>query len=561
MPIFHLRALTRAFAILYFALGALVVLSVTACAAAPATPAAVPTSAAVIDDSMGAPVTLNGIILFYVRQREGSLSALERAHVIQTRVEAIAYDPFRTDLQVRVVESAYGSDIYAGDTFLFTVTDADAAVAKQDRRAAALQAAQYLQKQLELIRQDINAETRMRGFLQSLAVLAILIFLLWLVNRIYRRMRLVVDHVFARRVKNETAEQTLSWARQPLKIAALFVLALARIVAWLVLLVFLLPLILTFFPRTQQLYNQLLALAQVPLSALWVSFIELLPNYIFLGVVAVLTWLVVRAVRSFFGAIERGEIRIPAFDPEWAPLTKNLITLAFVILALIIAFPYVPGAGSPAFQGISIFLALLFTLSSSNAIANMVAGVILTYTGAFHMDDLVQLGGITGKVVEKRLLTTRVRTFKNEEVSIPNSVALGATITNYSALVKTTGLILHCEITLGYDAPWRQVHQLMIDAAKATPHIQAEPEPYVLQRSLNDWHVSYEINAYTNDAALMPRTLSLLMANLQDHFNAAGLEIMSPTYYALRDGNTITIPESERPATYQAPRFRIDVEK
>ena len=345
-----------------------------------------------------------------------------------------------------------------------------------------------------------------------------------------------------------------------MRLFLLFVLRLTRIIVWILLIVVLLPLVLSFFPTTYELYEQLVELVREPLIVIWEGFVQFLPNLFFIIVIAVVAWIFIRGERSFFDQVEKGNIRISGFEPDWAPLTKNLLMVLFVALTVVIVFPYLPFSDAPAFQGISIFFGLLITLSSSSAIANLIAGVLLTYNGAFRTGDLVELGTTIGTVVEKRLFTTSVRTFKNEVVSVPNSVVIGASIRNFSALAKKTGLILHTEITIGYDAPWRQVHQLLIDAAGATTDISPEPAPFVLQRSLNDWHVSYEINAYTHNAEKMPRILSELLSNIQDTFNTAGIEIMSPTFYALRDGNTVTIPESQRPAGYQVPSFRIVVD-
>jgi small-conductance mechanosensitive channel len=265
----------------------------------------------------------------------------------------------------------------------------------------------------------------------------------------------------------------------------------------------------------------------------------------------------IRLERAFFDEVKNGGIRLRGFEPEWGPFTGRMIAFLLIVLAVIVAFPYLPGSDSDAFKGITIFLGALFTISSASAVTNIVSGVIQTYTGSFRVGDVIKIGEITGIVLEKRLLTTRIRSFKNETVSIPNSGVINSNVINYTALARAKGLILFTTITIGYDAPWQQVHQLLIAAALATPDILPDPEPFVLQTSLNDYHVSYQINCYTRNAERMPRTYSALHANIQDMFNQAGVEIMSPTFTALRDGNTVTIPPEDRPMDYQAPAFRI----
>jgi small-conductance mechanosensitive channel len=191
-------------------------------------------------------------------------------------------------------------------------------------------------------------------------------------------------------------------------------------------------------------------------------------------------------------------------------------------------------------------------------VANVIAGVIQTYTGAFRVGDVIKIGEVSGIVVEKRLLSTEVRTFKNEEVFIPNAAVISSNVMNYSKMARGKGVIFYTTVTIGYDAPWRKIHELLVTAAVETPDIQADPAPFVLQTSLNDYHVSYQLNCYTRRPDRMMKIYSALHASIQDHFNAAGVEIMSPTFSALRDGNTVTIPPEQRPEGYQPPGFRIE---
>ena len=176
---------------------------------------------------------------------------------------------------------------------------------------------------------------------------------------------------------------------------------------------------------------------------------------------------------------------------------------------------------------------------------------------SFTIGDRVKIGDVTGDVIEKTMLVTRVRTTKNEIISIPNSTILTSHIINFSSDAPDKGLILHTPVTIGYDAPWRQVHQLLIGAALATEFIEKEPKPFVLQTSLDDFYVSYQINAYTRAPNRQAATYSLLHQNIQDKFNEAGVEIMSPHYRAQRDGNQTTVPADYLPAGYQAPHFRV----
>jgi small-conductance mechanosensitive channel len=269
------------------------------------------------------------------------------------------------------------------------------------------------------------------------------------------------------------------------------------------------------------------------------------------------THYVLKALKFFATAIEHGELPVRGMHPEMAMPTYQLARVLVILFAVVVAFPNLPGGDSDAFKGVSIFVGLLLSLGSSSAVGNALAGLVLTYMRPYHPGDRVKIADTTGDVIEKTLLVTRGRTIKNVEVVIPNSAILGNQILNYSALARTRGLILNTTVTIGYDAPWRTVHDLLIAAALGTDGILPDPPPFVLQTSLNDFHISYELNAYTERANEIQDIYSRLHEAIQDSFNTAGVEIMSPTFYALRDGNTITIPEERRPPGYQAPAFRV----
>ena len=191
----------------------------------------------------------------------------------------------------------------------------------------------------------------------------------------------------------------------------------------------------------------------------------------------------------------------------------------------------------------------------------MVAGLVITYMRPFKLNDRIKIGDITGDVIEKTLLVTRIRTIKNEEITIPNSSVLSGNTTNYSTIAASEGLILHTTITIGYDVPWKDVHQSLQKAADRTPMLLKEPAPFVFQTSLDDFYVAYQINAYTKEASKQGVIYSTLHQNIQDCCNEAGIEILSPHYHAARDGNMITIPGNYLPKDYKVPSFNVNVKK
>jgi small-conductance mechanosensitive channel len=279
-----------------------------------------------------------------------------------------------------------------------------------------------------------------------------------------------------------------------------------------------------------------------PVRTVGNSIINYIPNLFFLIAVAFLGYYGIAVIRFLFQEIQKGKLKISGFNKEWSETTYKISRFLFIVFLAIIAFPYLPGADSEAFKGISLFLGVLFSLGSTSVIANIVAGVILTYMLPFRVGDRIQIGETTGDVLEKTLLVTRIRTVKNVVVTIPNSAILGNQIVNFSSQAIPDPIILHISIGLGYDVPWRKVHSVMKRAAAKTNLVLKKPGPFVLQTALDDFFVSYELNVYSDHPHSQAKILSDLMANVLDECAKSDIEIMSPNYLAYRDGNASTIP-------------------
>lgn len=287
---------------------------------------------------------------------------------------------------------------------------------------------------------------------------------------------------------------------------------------------------------------RLIALFIAALEYVWNGFVGYIPNLITIIVIVMITRYVIRVIGLVFDGIRNRRIYLKNFYPEWAETSFGLIKLMIYALAAVIIFPYLPGSSSPAFQGISIFVGVLVSLGSTSAVANVIAGVVLTYTRAFAVGEQVEVGGTRGRVIERSTFVTRIQTLKNVIVSIPNSVVLSNNIINYSKNMGQSGLLVHTTITIGYDVPWQKVNDLLVAAATKTEGIVETPEPFVLQTSLEDNYVSYEINGWTRHPETLPKTYSDLHANILDEFHQHDVEITSPHYRAVRDGNPTTVP-------------------
>jgi len=314
---------------------------------------------------------------------------------------------------------------------------------------------------------------------------------------------------------------------------------------------------LTQFGATAHLANTWIDWIKDPVKAIWAAFVDYLPSLGFLIVWGFVIYWSIRILRGVSRWVEEGLIVIPGFHADWAEPTYRILAFLTVAFALVVAFPYLPGGKTPAFQGVSIFIGVLISVGSGSAMGNVISGILLTYTRSFRIGDRIKIGDQTGDVIERSMFVTRIRTIKNEEIFIPNSTVMSSPIVNYTEGKLTGGLILYTAITIGYDAPWRQVHQLMVEAAARTDGVVKEPAPFVLQTALNDYNVSYQINAYTDRPQDMANIYSDLHQHLQDTFNEAGVEIMSPAYHSLRDGNRVTIPPGYLSSDYRPPGFRV----
>jgi small-conductance mechanosensitive channel len=301
--------------------------------------------------------------------------------------------------------------------------------------------------------------------------------------------------------------------------------------------------VLSLFPWSRPAAKVLFKLVLNPLNSLWKGFLAALPDLMFLLVLWFVVRYLIKIVRAFFTGVGSGRIRLESFEADWAEPTYKIVRVVIIAFALVIAYPYIPGSDSAAFKGVSVFVGVILSLGSSSFIGNMIAGLSMTYRGAFKVGDRIKIGEVVGTVEDVKLMVTRVLTPKNERVIIPNSNILATDVVNYSQMAREVGLVLHSTVGIGYDTPWRQVEAMLVEAAARTDGLLDEPPPFVLQKSLGDFAVNYEINAYCNEANRIPALYSALHANIQDVFNENGVQIMSPAYESDPETPKVVPPE------------------
>lgn len=476
-----------------------------------------------------AAVTLDGKVLIYVRGA-ASFPAGQRAQAIHKRIKDIAADRSVAADAVRMVEAADRTRIMAGDILVMSVLDADAELEGITRQQLAELIHTKIVGAITAYRDDRSPRALLFDTLYALGATLAAVILVITVRPAFRRLDALLERRYRHRVEGlEVQSHQLIQARQLWRTLQSFIKTV-HVLALVVIVYGYLNLVLGLYPWTRPLAQRLFSIVLDPLHTMGVAVLGALPNLVFIALLVVVIRYFLKATRLYFASVDQGTIPLPGFDREWAWPTYKILRLLVIAFTLVVAYPYIPGSGSEAFKGISIFLGVIFSLGSSSFIANMIAGYTMTYRRAYKIGDRIQVNDIVGEVVEMRLMVTHLRTVKNEEIVVPNSLILNSSIINYSSLAKSRGLILHTTVGIGYETPWRQVEAMLRLAAERTPGLLKEPSPFVLQKFLGDFAVTYELNVYCDNPQDMARLYSALHQNILDVFNEYGVQIMTPAY-------------------------------
>jgi len=473
------------------------------------------------------PVILDGKTVVEFRAGFKTLTPTQRAANTTRRLENLAQAG--AAVRIAVIETEISHDLMVGDWLLMSVFDTDAAAAGQARDVLAQDAAQRLQQALDRYRAEHGREAFALALVKTAVTVLGAVLLLFIWQRLDRRLRGAVMSRAEEKMQAVKRKTFGLLGMQHLRLPLLGLLNGIRLVVWVAVTYLALDLCLAYFPQTRAMSAQLADLVLEPLSGLGKAFLVALPKIFVLLVVAWVVRYLLQTSIFFFERIASGRIRIEGFYTEWATPTRRIVNLLIIIAGVMVAFPYIPGSDSDAFKGISIFLGVLLSIGSSGIIANLMTGLTITYMRAFKVGDVVKINDTLGTVVESSLLVTRLRTPKGLEITLPNSLILAGKVINFSASGQP---YLTTEVTIGYDAPWRQVHAMLIQAAARTSGIASEPAPRVLQTGLEDFYTRYELNVVITDPVSQGAVLSELHGHIQDVFNEYGVQIMSPNFEA-----------------------------
>ena len=505
----------------------------------------------------GVPVNADSTLFMF--NGIGPYSLQERVNRLQSRLDELK----DIQLEITPLKVNYGeqfNDIEINGLLLLSISESDAQSIGLSRRGAT----DYY---FELLEKEFSSEEPVFSNLLfvniAIAVLIITAFIFGLkyYNRLFRLFRLKFQGQKGKLFKGVTVKQYELLSEEKQVVFAGYVLTFFKYALLLFIIYLLLPTLFALFPWTRGIANQLIGYIVDPLLSLGKYFIDFIPNLLFIAVIVVVVRYVLKVLKFFRNEVASGRLIIHGFYPEWSKPTFNIIKGVVIALGFIGIWPLLPMSDSDIFKGVSTFFGLLVALGGAGAFSNIISGLVITYMRSFKIGDRVKIGDVVGDVKEKALLNTKIKTIKNEIITVPNSQMISSHTINYTTANDEDGLILHTTVTIGYDVPWRDVHKLLIEAALETEFVKKKPHPFVLQTSLDDFYVSYQLNARTREIHKMPVIYSDLHKNIQDTFNEAGVEIMSPHYGAHRDGNQITIPQKHLPEDYQAPWFRFKKEE
>ncbi len=495
--------------------------------------------------------------LFSIYSKVGSFSAKERAETIESKIKKLAANFRLKKDSLAVVASENSVDIIAGEVTIISVSENDAIWNNTSKQDLAEKYKTIIENAINRYKHETSVPTLAKEIGLAFLVLLIVFLVVFYLLKLFRWTHKKIEEQEGKFINGiKLKDYTLFDSHRQVRVAQ----GINKIIKWFFIIIFIyiaLPILFGIFPWTENLAQTLIGYFLNPLKDIGLSFWNYLPNLITIIVIVVVFRYVVKAFAFFKNEIANKNLKIDGFYPDWANPTYQIIRILIFAFMIIVIFPYLPGSDSKIFQGVSVFLGFLFTFGSAGSLSNVMAGLVLTYMRLFKLGDRVKIGEVVGDIIERSLLVTRIRTIKNEIISIPNSTVLNSHTINYSSDTVDVGLILHTTVTIGYDVPWKDIQKALTDAADKTDLLLKQPKPFVLQTSLEDFYVAYQINAYTKDANKQATIYSQLHSNIQDCCNEAGIEIMSPHYRAARDGNRTTIPENYLDKDYTVPSFNI----
>ena len=491
----------------------------------------------------GAPLIIDGDTLLVLYTRRGGI--LPEARVEDIR-EKIMEEGKRMTLfidSIYIFDGEFTTDIMIGEELVMSVTDNDGLWQNKTRQELAAEYRTIIEAKIEQLHAQYGLKRKLMGVVYVLGAMLALGLLIWATNFCYRRWRYRLLRMLLRRTRPLAIKdyEVLNLHRQGILFLTGFNV-LRYLIIFLLLFIFV-PMFFVAFPETKSFTFTIFGYVWNPFVNILKSVVSFLPKFFQIIVIIFCFRYLVKGLNYLMNEIGSGRLKINGFYADWAQPTYLILRVLCYSFMIVMIWPLLPSSESEVFQGVSVFIGIIVSLGSSSIIGNVMAGMVMTYMRPFHVGDFIKYGDMEGFVIEKSVLVTRIRTRKNDVITIPNSNLMTSQTTNYTFSAHNYGVIVHTKVTIGYDMQWQQIRDLLLAAAAKTSHLQKKPEPFVRITALDDFYVEYEINAYTRKSDLLGDIYSELHQNILDSFHSNGVEIMSPHIFAHRSDLPVQIPE------------------
>lgn len=482
----------------------------------------------------GVPVVVEGDTLFKIYAARGGHSAVDRAQTTIETIEKIGKDRSLRRDSVYLLDNDTYLDIMYGEKVIISVTENDALWHSTTPSLLANTWLPIIRDKITLLKEENSFWQILKRAALFVLVIVFQYLMLKLINFLFKKLRREIIWLKVHKLKPLVIKD---YELLNTDYLCRILMVLCRFLRYAVLLFFFvitIPILFSIFPQTESLAMKIFYYIIDPIKMVVKAIIEYIPNLFIIAIIWYCVRYIVKGLRYISDEIKTEKLKIHGFYSDWAEPTFNIIRFLLYAFMIAMIYPYLPGAESGVFQGISVFVGLIVSLGSSSVISNFIAGFVITYMRPFKTGDFIKVNDTVGNVIEKSPFITRIRTIKNEIVTIPNSFITTSDTVNYSASARQYGLIIHTMFTMGYDVPWRTVHRLLIESAIKTNGILEHPTPFVLETELNDNYMCYQINAYIKQADDMPYIMSDMLQNIQDAFNEAGIELFAPHHFTTK---------------------------
>ena len=493
----------------------------------------------------GAPLIIDGDTLFVIYARKGGMLPEARVSSVRSKIYEIGKRLTMFVDSIYVFDSEMSSDVMVGEDVILSVTDLDALWMGKERLELAETYRDVISEKVNRLHETYGLQQKLQSLGWVALIIAIQVLIIWFIVWLFRRWKFSITRRLLSRIKSISIKNYPLLDTHRLGVAILFVLNLVRLSFILLVLLIGLGFMFSFFPETKAFTYTAVGLIWNPLSDIFKSVVAYLPKLFKIIVIIFCFHYLLKLVRYFADEVASGRLKINGFYADWAMPTHTILRVLLYSFMLVMIWPLLPNSDSEIFQGVSVFIGVVVSLGSTSVVGNVMAGLVMTYMRPFHVGDYIRYGDTEGEVVEKSMLVTRIRTRKNELVTIPNSNMMSSQTYNYSLSAQQYGVVVHTKITIGYDEPWNKIERLLVEAADKTDGINKYPRPYVRITTLDDFYVEYEINGCTERAKTLPAVYSALHQNILDTMHGAGVEIMSPHIQARRDDLPLQIPKKE----------------